>query len=263
MRAALLVLAPLLVAASDVTPDWFRQAAAAIENDRLVEAGAVLARDEAGRDPIDAARLRARLLSAEGRHKAAVAILSRPELAGRLDCADKGFWLKSAVAAASADAETLGETIAQACSADADIWLARAVLADRQARWDVAEAFYARAAELAPDSRLVFVNRGYSLILQRRFQEAETLIAAAVRRWPDDRTLQNNWDLARGALGLAPEPRSGESVERRAERLNNAGYAALLAGRREEARALLTRALETGDRASRTTLANWARAEAR
>lgn len=259
----LLFAAPLLIAAADPAPDWFRQTAAAIDGGRLVEAAAILARGAGARDAIDVARLEGRRLAAEGRHREALLVFARPELAGRLDCDDKAYWLKSAVVAARVEAEDLAERVARACPASAEVWLARAVLADRAARWDAAEDHYARAAALAPDNRLVAVNRGYSLILQRRFAEAEALIASAVRRWPDDPSLRNNWDLARGALGLAPAPRGDDSAERRAERLNNAGYAALLAGRRDAARAMLAQALETGDRANRTMLANLARAEQR
>lgn len=261
-RIAGFALAPLLVAAAPAL-DWFAQGAAAIDAGRLVEAEAILAQPVEGRAPADLARLKARLLAAEGRGAEAAALFARPELAGAIDCADRRAWAKAAVAAQNSDAGAVAATAAEACPGEADIWLARAVLADRAARWEEAAGHYARAAMLAPDAPLVFVNQGYSLILQRRFAEAEALIAGAAARWPDDVMLQNNWDLARGALGRAPELRRGDSAQRRAERLNNAGYAALLAGDREAARTLLTRAIETGDRASRETLANWARAGGR
>lgn len=259
-RALLPLLAPLLVAAA---PDWFAQGAAAIDAGRLVEAEAILAQSAPDRVTIDVVRLQARLFVAQGRGADAMALFARPELAAHLDCADRSAWTKAAVVSGHATAPAVAADAAEACPADARIWLARAVLADRAARWDEAARHYARAAALAPDNPRLFVNQGYSLILQRRFAEAEALIAGAAARWPDDVMLQNNWDLARGALGRAPELRRSDGAQRRAERLNNAGYAALLAGERAAARTLLARALETGDRASRETLANWARAEGR
>lgn len=257
-----LALAPLLLAAAPAT-GWFAQASAAIDGGRLVEAAAILAQPAADRSPAELARLKARLFVAEGRATDALALFASPELAPQLDCADRTAWTKAAVEARSADAGAIAAASAAACPDAAAIWLALAVLADQAARWDEAAEHYARAAALAPDNPLVFVNQGYSLILQRRFAEADALIAGAAARWPDDVMLQNNWDLARGALGRAPELRRADSAQRRAERLNNAGYAALLAGDREAARTLLTRAIETGDRASRETLANWARAGGR
>lgn len=256
----LLLNAPLAAAPA---PGWFHQAEAAIEGGRLVEAAAVLAQAAADRDPGQVARLKARLFAAEGRFGDALKLFADPALSTTLDCTDRKHWLRAAIEGAGGDAVTLGEQAAAACPQSADIWLGRAVLADRAANWTEAAAFYEKAAALDPDNRLIPTNAGYSLILQRRFAEAEALIARAVQRWPGDVTLENNWDIARGALGLDPEPRKGETAERRAERLNNAGYAALLADRRDAARALLTRALEAGDRASQTTLANWARAGVR
>lgn len=260
LRLLSVLIAPLLVAAA---PGWFAQGASAIDAGRLVEAEAILARPAEDREPVDIARLQARLLAAQGRADAAARLFARPELAERIDCADRGAWAKAAVAAQRPEAADVAEAAAQACPGEPGVWLARAVLADRAAHWDEAAGHYARAAALAPDEPLIFVNQGYSLILQRRFVEAEALIAGAAARWPDDLLLQNNWDLARGAHGRAPELRRGDSADRRAERLNNAGYAALLAGDTAAARALLTRAIETGDRTSRETLANWARAGGR
>jgi Tfp pilus assembly protein PilF len=124
-------------------------------------------------------------------------------------------------------------------------WNSLGVVADQSSDWTVALQAYERADQLSPSNVVILNNYGYSLYLQGRSIEAESVLRIAVGLAPGDQRLANNLDIAVSANGepLSPKP-PGETPDRRAQRLNNAGYAALKAGDVSRARALLSEALQ-------------------
>jgi Flp pilus assembly protein TadD len=131
--------------------------------------------------------------------------------------------------------------------ADWRTWNALAVLHDRRGTWaDSAEA-YRQALALSQDQAAIWNNRGYSMMLQRRFPEAASDLDRAVALDANNQVFRTNRDLAHAMAGRFGARRSGENAREWARRLNNMGYAAWLAGNREAARSLLARAIEASD----------------
>ena len=82
-----------------------------------------------------------------------------------------------------------------------------------------------------------------------RFAEAGRLFAAAARAEPGNQRYVNNADIARAMAGepLARAGRDDPDRQAWARRLNNAGYASLLAGHTDEAKAYFSRSLHSSD----------------
>jgi Flp pilus assembly protein TadD len=119
---------------------------------------------------------------------------------------------------------------------------------DRAGRWKDAEQAYARALTLRPGEPAILANRGYSLILQHRLDEAASLLARAAAAAPNDPVIQADRDMADVLRGRFPEDKpADETPAEWARRLNNAGYAAFVAGDRATATALITRAVMTSE----------------
>jgi Flp pilus assembly protein TadD len=167
--------------------------------------------------------------------------------AGRIDQAYQ--WLSRATALPNADWRA---------------WNALGVLHDRRSEWEASERAYARAAQLAPNQAAVWNNRGYSLLLQRRFAEALPYLDRAHALDSGDEAVRRTRALGRamaGSFEVARRPR--ESAREWAERLNNMGYGAWLAGDTEAARRLLAQAIEASDTRFERAEANLARVEGR
>lgn len=148
-------------------------------------------------------------------------------------------------------------------NADWRAWNALGVLHDRRREWEASERAYARAAQLAPDQAAVWNNRGYSLMLQRRFAEAVPYLDHAFALDANDEAIRRNRTLGRAMMGqfeTARRPR--ETAREWAQRLNNMGYAAWLAGDTEAARRLLAQAIQASDTRFERAEANLARVEA-
>ncbi|WP_221792286.1 tetratricopeptide repeat protein [Aquisediminimonas sediminicola] len=130
-------------------------------------------------------------------------------------------------------------------------WNALGVIADRIGDWVESMHAYGEARAIVPDEVTVINNMGYSLILQARFAEAETILREGLLLVPDDTRLLNNLDLATiGANEPLPDrimPEDGTSPDpaQQALRLNNAGFMAYLLGKSEVAKGYLQQALET------------------
>ena len=142
-------------------------------------------------------------------------------------------------------------------------WNARGVAADRLNDWDAADQAYARAATLAPDRGEVANNRGWSLLLRGRWDEALVELEQAARLDPKSPRIGNNLELAREALkGELPQRTPGESDHSWSARLNDAGVAAVARGERARAIAAFARALETRGAWFSLAAANLAAAQA-
>ena len=124
-------------------------------------------------------------------------------------------------------------------------WNARGVIADLKADWEASDTAYDRASALAPERSEIMNNRGWSQLLRGNWQRAIEDLERAVILNSKSLRAANNLELARAALARElPNRRPGESGQRWAERLNDAGLAAQLMGNQTKAIAAFTRALE-------------------
>ena len=128
-------------------------------------------------------------------------------------------------------------------------WNARGVAADRQGRWDEADAAYSRAAMLDPKRAEVPNNQGWSLMLRGRWAEALAGFERAASIDPKLPRLANNLELARASVAADLPPRMpGEGDEAYASRLNDAGVVAAASGQRQRAEAAFAQAIELKSR---------------
>jgi Flp pilus assembly protein TadD len=128
-------------------------------------------------------------------------------------------------------------------------WNARGVAADRQGRWDEADAAYGRAAQIDPARAEIANNLGWSMMLRGRWGEALEAFERAYAIDPKLPRLANNIELARSAVAAdLPVRVPGESDEAYAARLNDAGVVAAAAGQPKRAEAAFAQALEVRSR---------------
>ena len=128
-------------------------------------------------------------------------------------------------------------------------WNARAVAADRQSRWDEADAAYARAGDIDASRAEVPNNLGWSLMLRGRWTEALTSFERAFALDPKLPRLANNLELAAAATAAElPQRFAGESNEAFAARLNDVGVIAAAARQQSKAEAAFAQAIEIRNR---------------
>lgn len=128
-------------------------------------------------------------------------------------------------------------------------WNARGVAADRQARWDEADAAYSKALALDPSQAEVANNYGWSMMLQGRWTEALSSFERAAAINPRLPRLANNLELARAAVATElPERAAGEDDDSFAARLNDAGVVAAASGQTKKAEAAFAQAIEVRSR---------------
>lgn len=119
-------------------------------------------------------------------------------------------------------------------------WNALGVVADLSGDWAAGRLAYGTALRLAPAQPAILNNFGYSLLLQRRFAEAEDMLRKAKAIAPGDARIASNLDLAEAGLGKPIVAQDNAQ----AYRLNNAGYMAYLGGNLDAARAYFTAAMK-------------------
>lgn len=142
--------------------------------------------------------------------------------------------------------ELAGQLLSRAvelCPARDEAWSSLGVVMDLQGDFDRAEWAYGRAMALKPRNASYQNNLGYSLILRGKYERALTILRAAHQLDPDNVRIRNNLDIATVSAGYALDL-SGPS-DARAERLNNAGVSAYLAGDRKAAFRFLNDAVRT------------------
>lgn len=192
--------------------------------------------------------LDARLALAEGRNADAFFAFTRLAEAFPNDCVVREGAGLAALRLGSLNGaqKLLNEAIA-ICPGQWRSWNALGVIADRNGDWSASAAAYARALALVPTEPVVLNNLGYSLILQRRFDDAEQMLRNAIRIAPNNDRLSNNLDIAMIAAGKALDPDIANAPPaRRATRLNNAGYISFLSGRTSVAKSYLDDAIAIG-----------------
>jgi Flp pilus assembly protein TadD len=90
---------------------------------------------------------------------------------------------------------------------DAEAWLCLAASYDRLRRFDLADRAYAQAIGLVGPTVEILNNQGYSYILRGDYSSARSKLAAAQRKEPGNKFVQNNLQL------LATSARLGKQVE--------------------------------------------------
>jgi Flp pilus assembly protein TadD len=237
-RAAILLAIACACPASAETPAAdIAQIHAAIEGGRLVQARAML--DSRPDDPA-LRMLRADLALAAREDELALA--SYRVLDGAH--AAEGAGIAALRLNRNAEAEPF---LRSAVAQSPDLWRAwngLGVAMDRAGRWNDAAIAYAHALALRPNEPAILANNGYSMLLQRRLDEAARFLDRAALLAPDDPVIRADRDMVDVLRGRFPEEKpKGETMAEWARRLNNAGYAAFVAGDRATATALITRAM--------------------
>ncbi len=139
------------------------------------------------------------------------------------------------------------ESLRQAVKEDPKLWRAWNALGyyhDSQRDWAAAAESYGMALEGNPDSALVFNNRGFSMLMQERLDEAIADLDRALRIDPDFEVAQENMRLALAWSGRYVHAMSGASKRDMARVLNNIGFIAIMRGDYDNAEAYLLRAVE-------------------
>jgi Flp pilus assembly protein TadD len=145
-------------------------------------------------------------------------------------------------------AESLVDKAITSGNASWKAWNAKGVLLDFRGDWEGADKAFANASKMKPDEPDILNNRGWSLILRGKWEEAINPLEQALILDPKSSRIQNNLELARAALAdHLPERRPGESDSDFAARLNDAGVAAEDRGQRARAVAAFSRALAVKD----------------
>lgn len=233
-------------AAERIAPDFVAAIDRAIAADRLIQAEAMLVRKDLPLPETERGRLGASLLLAR-RQDAQAYKRFEALLAGQpSDCRlQSGAGIAALRLGRDADAAPRLHAATAACPGDAKAWGALAVLEDKAARWDRSADAYARAIAITPDDPALLNNAGVSLMRQKRFGEALRLFRQVLLIDPDNERAKNNLDIAQVTGGERPSFDAEDDSRRRAERLNNAGYAALLAGDEAAATGYFAEAIKT------------------
>lgn len=90
---------------------------------------------------------------------------------------------------------------------DAEAWLGLAAAYDRLRRFDLADRAYAQAIGLVGPTVEILNNQGYSYMLRGEYAKARSKLAAAQRKDPGNKFVQNNLQL------LAASVRTAKQVE--------------------------------------------------
>ncbi len=229
-----------------VSPGTLESAERAIAEGRLQDAGRIL-------EPvlqIDPANTRARLALAE-LHLAGGSLNRAAGVFGGLvddpevgPAANQGM----GIAMLLSGIEDPGvEHLRRAVAADPSLWRAWNALGshyDAGGQWAAASEAYANALAEQPEAATVYNNRGFSLFMQGRLDEAIADLSQALRLDPDLELAQVNLRLALAWNGRYAQAMSGADQQDMAALLNNIGYIALLRGDLENAEAYLLRAME-------------------
>ena len=123
-------------------------------------------------------------------------------------------------------------------------WNALGVEYDQRKMWDEAEAAYASALSITPQSGLVLNNRGYSRLLQGRLDAAQADFVASLDARPDLVEARANLRITLALKGDFEHATLGASAQEKAAILNNAGFAATAKGDYVHATALLQEAMK-------------------
>lgn len=139
------------------------------------------------------------------------------------------------------------ENLQQAVAQDSGLWRAWNALGyyhDSKRDWSAAADSYSKALEGNPDSILIYNNRGFSMLMQRRLEEAVSDFNRVLRMDPDFEVARENLRLALAWQGKYVHAMAGAPETDMARILNNVGFIALMRGDYGNAEAYLLRAME-------------------
>lgn len=139
------------------------------------------------------------------------------------------------------------ENLQQAVAQDPGLWRAWNALGyyhDSNRDWPAAANSYGKALEGNPDSILIYNNRGFSMLMQRRLEEAVADFGRVLQMDPDFEVARENLRLALAWQGKYIHAMAGAPNADMARILNNVGFIALMRGDYGNAEAYLLRAME-------------------
>lgn len=135
----------------------------------------------------------------------------------------------------------------KAVAEDPSLWRAWNTLGteyDKQRDWPRAEAAYDHALANSDSTAIALNNRGFSLLLQKRLDEASADFVAALQKKPDLASARTNLRLAIAMKGDYDHAIAGGSQDGQAALLNNAGVAAMVHGDYAQAEKLFGQAIK-------------------
>lgn len=151
------------------------------------------------------------------------------------------------------------ESLQRAVAQDSGLWRAWNALGyhhDSNRDWAAAADSYGKALEGNPDSVLIYNNRGFSMLLQKRLKEAVADFNRALRMNPEFEIARENLRLALAWQGKYVHAMAGASNRDMARILNNIGFIAVMRGDYGNAEAYLLRAMEADPRYNETAARN-------
>ena len=151
------------------------------------------------------------------------------------------------------------ESLQRAVAQDSGLWRAWNALGyhhDSNRDWVAAADSYGKALEGNPDSVLIYNNRGFSMLLQKRLKEAVADFNRALRLDPEFEIARENLRLALAWQGKYVHAMAGASNRDMARILNNIGFIAVMRGDYGNAEAYLLRAMEADPRYNETAARN-------
>lgn len=258
----------ILMAAFMVSPAMAQTAAVdeyvliqdAIEAGRFIQARAMLANRrmvEGNTGSVAFEIAHAELALAEHRDAQALAAFGDLNQRGMSDCrVQVGYGTALLRQQRPAEALPHLKSATQSCPSNWRNWNGLGVALDMAGDWPESARAFERAFQTTDDQAAVMNNFGFSLLLQRRFTQAVRMFEQASRMDPANVRYANNADIARTMSGQPLTPSNSEDPDVQARRLNNAGYASLLAGRRQEAAAYFSRSLHASDSFNQRASAN-------
>jgi Flp pilus assembly protein TadD len=151
------------------------------------------------------------------------------------------------------------ESLQRAVAQDSGLWRAWNALGyhhDSNRDWAAAGDSYGKALEGNPDSAVIYNNRGFSLLMQRRLEGAVKDFDRALRMDPEFEVARENLRLALAWQGKYIHAMAGASDREMPRILNNIGFIALMRGDYGNAEAYLLRAMEADPRYNETAARN-------
>ena len=151
------------------------------------------------------------------------------------------------------------ESLQQAVALDSGLWRAWNALGyyhDSDRNWAAAGDSYGKALEGNPNSALIYNNRGFSRLMQKRLEEAVADLNRALRMDPEFDVARENLRLALAWQGKYIHAMAGTPDRDMPRILNNIGFIAVMRGDYDNAEAYLLRAMEVDPSYNETAARN-------
>lgn len=231
---------------STVSPETLATAERAIDQGRYDDARLVLERvllaePDNARAQLAIAEIQLAHNSQEAAVRGFEALTGRAEVAGR---AHQGIGIARLLQ--GRDGEAI-KALEQAVALDPNLWRAWNALGsyhDRNRAWAAAGQSYDRALAVKPDSAILYNNRGFSNLLQHRFETAISDFTTALRFDPNLTPARKNLRLALAWTGQYQQALFGVPQAEIGGAFNNIGFVALLRGDFDAAESYLLRSME-------------------